>query len=175
MIYSTNLFFLKSISIIAKGEAFICGDVYPQYEEPIVQPKHVCKSHSIKEIALGFKHTIFVNMKGRAYTFGVNERCILGNTSIPTGSVRNSESSSELPDKDIVSVAANECSSAYVTQKGAVYYWGKSFDGSSDIPKPVKYDTKDARFIKVQIGSNFMVALSGNFIFVIYEFNLILF
>eukprot|EP01091_Cochliopodium_minus_P017282 TRINITY_DN6718_c0_g1_i1.p1 TRINITY_DN6718_c0_g1~~TRINITY_DN6718_c0_g1_i1.p1 ORF type:complete len:1218 (-),score=373.90 TRINITY_DN6718_c0_g1_i1:17-3670(-) len=152
----------KSTFLNTKGEAYICGDVYPDFDEPIVSPQIVCKTHVIKEILCGEKHSIFVTNKGKAYTFGVNERSALGNPSIPPKSMRSSASPNELNVRDVVSIATFEYSSALVTQKGEVYYWGKTWDSMSEISKPIKLVGPDVKMVKVQLGYNFLIALSDN-------------
>ena len=88
------------------------------------------------------------------------------------GSVRNAEFPSEFNSRDtIVSVASFGFSCACVNNKGSVFYWGRNFEGSSDIIKPLKYDVKESKIVRVQIGYNFMVALTGFFSKFNFNFN----
>ena len=137
------------------------GNIYAGVDEPYVSPQQVCKSITAKELAFGECHSLVLSNKGKVYTFGVNEKSVLGNPLIPKGSIRNASSPNEVSLKDIISIASFEYNCAAVSSKGEIFYWGKSLDSEIEISKPVKHFIPDVKFVRVSIGSNFMIALSG--------------
>ena len=106
--------------------------------------------------------------EGKLYASGYNNSYCL------TSSVKENSPSQEpilvnLP--KVTSISANESNSACISM-GKIYYWGKNFDEKGSISKPKKLAPKDSKtkninFSEVHLGSNFVVAVANEDVYML--------
>ncbi|EPS70900.1 hypothetical protein M569_03859, partial [Genlisea aurea] len=142
------------------------GNLESQFRPKFLNPSFF-GNQSLKEIACGGAHTLFLTVNGDVYATGLNDFGQLG--------ISDSQSYSAEPKrvsgipKEIIKIAAGYHHSAAVTVDGEVYTWGKNSNGQLGLGKnagkvisfPNKVGSLDGVVIKtISLGSEHSVAIT---------------
>ena len=109
---------------------------------------------TIKTIACGYSHTLFLTKSKNVYATGYNSHGELGlGNSLATFLPAKI---SKIQHENVVSIFAGSHSAA-ITEKGDLYVWGSETFG--DIGEPIKFNGPNNKFIDASIGLDFGAGL----------------
>ncbi|EEF42206.1 protein with unknown function [Ricinus communis] len=154
-----------------KGCVFTCGDgSFGQlghgdnnsHATP-VQVSYFANRH-VHQIACGMRHSLVLLKGNQVYGFGSGKRGQLGISKDKIKSISLPLVTCGFEDIKINSIITNGDHSAALSVDGHLYTWGRGFPGTSDVFTP-RHLVSSLQFIKVALGWNHALALTGNFFF----------
>ncbi|GMH15329.1 hypothetical protein Nepgr_017170 [Nepenthes gracilis] len=158
------------------GHLFTCGDGsfgqlgHGDYQSQS-SPSEVLffGSKFVKQIACGMRHSLVLVreidvMQGcpgtQVYGFGSGKRGQMGISRDKFKSLCHPQLSSGFEDAKIASITANGDHSAALTVDGKLYTWGRTFNGTSDVPFPQRFPSS-LSFTQAALGWNHALLTTG--------------
>jgi len=166
-----------TVAVSEGGEVFSWGDdAYGQLglgRSQLVSetPKQVQSIRNVATLCAGFEHVVAVTKDGEVYTWGYGRDGQLGHNNL--SDIQKPKHVEALKGKKSVACAAGGGHSAVVTDKGAVFVFGKGRDGqlgradqlesiAAHRPEPIEVEAlRGQKVKKVALGGDYTIAITS--------------